>query len=73
MTGKERREQILVFLRAYITAHGYSPTFREIGQALGGVRLPEVADHILRLRLEGQITRLGKTPRTIRPVNIEGE
>lgn len=63
-----RQAEILAFLRAFRTAHGYPPTYREIGDHFG-VRSPNGVRNVLRaLEAKGVVTRTVNVARGIRPV-----
>lgn len=53
--GQERRDAIMVFLRSYVADHGYPPSTREIGQAVGLSSLAGVREALRRLESDGQI------------------
>lgn len=66
--GKEVRERMLQVIIGYIEEHGYSPTFREIGEMTGLKSTSSVASHMKKLFEEGKLeTDTGMdTPRAIR-------
>ena len=66
--GEKVREDILQAIIRYIEEHGYSPTFREIGEMTGIKSTSSVAEHMQKLFREGKIeTDAGfSTPRAIR-------
>lgn len=70
--GVLRRKEIMVFLESYIENHGYSPTVREIGQAVGLKSSSPVHSHLYILNELGYITWNPNIPRTIRIINKEG-
>lgn len=49
-----RRRQIMAFLRAYVGEHGYAPSLREIGEALG-TNLSITSGHVRALERTGKI------------------
>ncbi len=50
--GKETRQHILEFVIAYIGTHGYAPTVREIGKAVGLASTSTVHAHLTRMFTE---------------------
>lgn len=65
MRGEARREAILRFIEQYSTQHGFSPTFAEIGEAVGLTSRNATRLHLLRLRDEGHITIHPRMARSI--------
>jgi repressor LexA len=49
------KDKILAFLRSFIAEHGYSPTVREIAEAVG-LSTSGTYHHLEALRAEGAIT-----------------
>lgn len=62
-------EQILKFVEDYTKQHGYPPSFRDIGGAMGIVSAGSVKYRVARLREKGLLTYEDNRPRTIRLVN----
>jgi SOS-response transcriptional repressor LexA len=63
---RDRSRQALEFIASFHEEHGYAPTVREIGDALG-LRSSSSAHKILkRLVAEGQLTGRPGTGRTLR-------
>jgi repressor LexA len=60
-----RQRQMLAYIREYIQAHGWPPTVREIGAALGIKSTSTVAHHLRALARLGYV-ELGPGARTIR-------
>lgn len=60
--------KILSFIDAYIKEHGYSPTMREIGEAVGISSTSHVSYWIDRLVEEGKITKQKNIARSVRVV-----
>lgn len=57
----KKQKQLLDFIEGFISGQGYSPTFREIMQALGYKSVSTVAKHIDGLVVQGAlIKREGK-------------
>jgi repressor LexA len=61
----ERQRQILDFLRKYTDAHGYPPTVREIGEAVGLASPSTVHAHLANLERAGLLKRDPTKPRAI--------
>ena len=61
------RERILSFVQSYQETHGFSPTVREIGEAVELASPATVVHHHLRvLQQQGRLTWSPFSPRTIR-------
>lgn len=61
----ERQRQILDFLTSYLDAHGYPPTVREIGEAVGLASPSTVHAHLANLERAGFIKRDPTKPRAL--------
>jgi repressor LexA len=61
----ERQRQILDFLTEYVDAHGYPPTVREIGEAVGLASPSTVHAHLANLERAGLLKRDPTKPRAI--------
>jgi repressor LexA len=61
----ERQRQILDFLTSYLNAHGYPPTVREIGEAVGLASPSTVHAHLANLERAGLIKRDPTKPRAL--------
>jgi repressor LexA len=61
----ERQRQILDFLTSYIDAHGYPPTVREIGEAVGLASPSTVHAHLANLERAGLLKRDPTKPRAL--------
>ena len=61
----ERQQQILDFIHAYTERHGVSPSFKEIGDAVGLKSSSGVKHQIEQLQRKGYVTRRDRTPRSI--------
>ena len=64
--GIELREQIYQFISKYINDMGFSPTVREIGNAVGLKSSSSVYSHLTKLEIEGRIESKPYCPRTIK-------
>jgi repressor LexA len=63
--GDDRRKAIVAFFGEYTSEHGYPPTVREIGEAVGLVSPSSVAWHIKQLEIDGVFTHRASTPRSL--------
>ena len=61
----ERQRQILDFLTKYVDEHGYPPTVREIGEAVGLASPSTVHAHLANLERAGLLKRDPTKPRAI--------
>ena len=61
----DRQRQILDFLTKYVDAHGYPPTVREIGEAVGLASPSTVHAHLANLERAGLLKRDPTKPRAI--------
>lgn len=64
------RTRLLVFIQAYIETHGWSPTVREIGDALGW-HMSHVYWHLSKLTTRGYVAwepGKSRTLRLLRPI-----
>lgn len=66
--GVKRRSRIMEYIKKYISEYGYSPSFREIGKAVGLASPSTVKTHMDTLKREGLVTFNPTSPRTIRIV-----
>ena len=61
----KRQNDILTFIKEYMVNHGYPPTVREIGKAIGGNSPATVQAHLECLEEKGFIRKEGTKNRTI--------
>jgi repressor LexA len=61
----DRQRQIFDFLTTYVDAHGYPPTVREIGEAVGLASPSTVHAHLANLERAGLLKRDPTKPRAI--------
>src|SRR5438552_4553015 len=61
----ERQRQILDFLMKYVDSHGYPPTVREIGEAVGLASPSTVHAHLANLERAGLLRRDPTKPRAL--------
>lgn len=66
--GEKTRTEIRRFIVQYMKEHGYSPSFKEIGEAVGLKSKSSVSNHIKKMMDSGMIETDGEfgTPRAIR-------
>lgn len=57
--------RILAFLHAHLAEHGYPPSIREVGDAVGLTSVSSVAHQLKVLEARGHISRVPGTPRAI--------
>ena len=65
VTSDKRCDEVYTFITEYITRNGYSPTFREVGDALGLRSSSTISRYIHRLIDEGRISIDESKPRTL--------
>ncbi len=66
-----RQRAVLRFVRTYQETHGFQPTVREMGTALGIRSTNGVNDHLFALAAKGYIARAGAKARAL--VLLKGE
>jgi repressor LexA len=66
-----RQMEILSFIRARINSHGYPPSVREIGEAVGLKSSSTVHAHLVQLEEKGYLRKDPSTPRAIIPIDLE--
>lgn len=66
--GNELRERMYQFIVKYINDMGFSPTVREIANAVGLKSTSSVYSHLTQLEIEGRIKRKQYSPRTIKVI-----
>ena len=69
----ERRQRILDFIENFHAGHGYPPTVREIGAAVGLSSTKSVKDHLDKLVEAGLLNRSGRNARTLIPQKEPGD
>lgn len=68
--GTEMKEKIYQFIVDYITENGFSPSIREISQAVN-ICTSNVLHHLTRLEIEGRIKTKPNSPRAISVVGYK--
>ncbi len=66
-----RQREILTFVQRYADAHGYPPSVREIGQALGLTSSSTVHSHLSALEKKGYLRRDPSKPRALEVLRDE--
>lgn len=69
----KRQKEILIFVQRYSDAHGYPPSVREIGQALGLTSSSTVHSHLSALEKKGYLRRDPSKPRALEILRDERE
>jgi repressor LexA len=72
MALTRRQKQVYDFLAGFVEAHGYSPSFEEIGEGLGLSSLATVHKHISNLEQKGLLKRDYNRSRSIDLVKPRG-
>lgn len=62
------RDRIIHYIARYTSERGFSPSVREIATACDISSTSVVTYHIRRLEVEGRLTRVPGSPRTLRVV-----
>ena len=66
MTGNERKHEILLFVNRFNDLNGYSPSYREIAEAVGLKSVSTVAHYVKLLEQDGRlIQRRGQKCRSV--------
>lgn len=67
--AEQRCDEIVAFISNYVSRNGYSPAFREVGEAVGLHSPSSVSKYLHRLAKEGRIFFDESRPRTISTVD----
>ena len=70
--GEKKRQEILEMIIRYIEEHGYPPTYREIGEAVGLASNSSVNSHICRMLEDGMLETDEETPGSSRAIRVPG-
>ena len=67
MAGTDRKSDITAYVKKYTDIHGYAPSIREIGDAVGLRSTSSVHYYVTLLKQEGVLTTdgLNASPRTL--------
>jgi repressor LexA len=66
----DRQKEVLEFIQQSITARGYPPTLREIGEKMGIRSTNGVNDHLKALEKKGYLAREDLKSRALRPLKM---
>lgn len=69
MALTKRQKEILDYVKGYIEAHGYAPSFEEIARAFGYSSLATVHEHLSNLERKGYIRKAYNESRSIEMVS----
>ena len=67
--AEQRCDEIVAFISDYVLRNGYSPTFREVGEAVGLHSPSSISKYLHRLAEEGRVFFDESRPRTISTVD----
>lgn len=69
----KKQRELLNYIAKFITEHGYSPSYREIKQALSYSAVSTVAMHIQNLTILGYLRKRDHSARSLEVVNMTGD
>lgn len=69
----KKQQELLAFIAAFITEHGYSPSYREIMVGVGYNSVATVALHVGNLIKRGHLVKRGRSARSIEVVSSSVE
>lgn len=64
-SSEEARMKIMAYVASFCDTHGYAPSYREIGAAVGLKSPATVYKHIKRLEVEGKLDMKAKKSRVV--------
>ena len=64
-----KQEKVLGYIEVYLGRHGFPPTLKEIGEAIGLTNITAVRGHLLALEKKGYIAKTPEKARSIRIVH----
>ena len=67
-----RQRKIVLFISGWVHEHGYSPSMREIGRAVGLTSTSSVEHQLAALQAKGYLRRAAGCPRTVE-VRLPGQ
>ena len=70
--GEQKRQEILEMIIQYIEEHGYPPTVREIGDAVGLSSTSSVMSHIRKMIKSGMLETDAEIPGSPRAIRVPG-
>lgn len=65
----KKQKELLSFIEDFITAHGYSPSYREIMQGTGHTSVATVSLHVNNLIKRGHLAKRDRSARSLELVN----
>ena len=66
-----RQHEVLAYYRLHLSQHGFPPTYRQAGQALGIRSVNGVRQHVLVLQAKGYLKSIVTSPRgSMYPVEV---
>ncbi|MGH7157094.1 MAG: LexA family protein [Candidatus Saccharimonadales bacterium] len=65
----KKQKELLTFIEDFITAHGYSPSYREIMQGTGHTSVATVSLHVNNLIKRGHLAKRDRSARSLEVVN----
>ena len=72
MSLTKRQQEIFDFVKRYVSEHGYPPTVRDIGKAIGLASSSTVHAHLANLEKAGMLRRDPTKPRAIACASVGG-
>lgn len=69
----KKQKEILSFIEAFISEHGYSPSYREVMTGLNYTSVATVSVHIENLIKRGHIRKRDRSARSLELVHSDGE
>jgi repressor LexA len=69
----KKQKELLTFIEAFITEHGYSPSYREIMNGLNYTSVATVALHVNNLIKRGHLRKRDHSARSLEVVNAGNE
>src|ERR1700756_5299699 len=65
----KKQKELLVFIEDFITAHGYSPSYREVMQGTGHTSVATVSLHVNNLIKRGHLAKRDRSARSLEVVS----
>src|SRR4051812_3569972 len=66
----KKQKELLTFIEAFISEHGYSPSYREIMNGLNYTSVATVSVHVNNLLKRGHIRKRDRSARSLEVVNV---
>jgi SOS-response transcriptional repressor LexA len=67
----KKQKELLSYIEAFIQAHGYSPSYREIMKALDYTSVATVSLHVCNLVKRGHLVKRDRSARSLEPVKLQ--